>query len=187
MALQASDSVDYNTSVFGRERWLAIILCSWPRLRPMWTYCCQRSMLLCSDYGIDEIIEEADSLSQECFYTLIRGRESLDFQVHRLLSGLPEDLMEYIENDSCSGNKPCFRNARYTRMSELINYTFRYTKGSQVVARHLSPVCPSCGSFVASAIDDKRKEIWANVPSYYGFPSWDIIQAKLKENHETSS
>jgi len=135
----------------------------------------------CSECSIDEIVDDADSMTPNCLRALIKGREKSNLQVNKLLSVLPEDLMEYNENDSCSGNEPCFRNAQYARMSLLINPIFRLTKGLQVVAHHLSPVCPSCSSFVANAIDNKREELWANIPSCYGFPSWNILRAKLTE------
>ncbi len=183
MTLEAFDSTGHSglTMLFGRRRFhchvpllVAASTADVDVLLPM-------LYLACSERSIDEILDDADSMSPECFRALIKGREELNIHVNMLLSALPEDLMEYNENNLCSGNEPCLRNAQYTRMSLLVNLIFRFTKGIHVVTDHLSPVCPGCRFFVANAIDNKRKELWVNIPSYYGFPSWDILRAKLTE------
>ncbi len=109
-------------------------------------------------------------------------RECLDVRLNTLMSNLPDDLLEISLTipPECSGMYLAseMRDTRTCRAS-LIK-TFNRTKGSHVVTNHLSSVCAACGSFMAQRIDNKRGHIWAEVPSYFGFPEWSVLQGKLK-------
>ncbi len=180
--LQAFDSVDdFFSPLFGWTRWC----CHFPLL--VAAVKADVDVLLptlyfpCSELSIDEILDEADSMTQECIHTLIKGRIYSDNGLNALVAGLPDDVMEVVGSGECSRNEPCLRNARYKSLSELANPKFSTIQGSRVVAQHLSPVCANCSSSVTKAIDNKRAQIWANVPSYFGFPGWDALQARLEQ------
>ncbi len=137
----------------------------------------------CSECSIDEILDEAGSMTRGCMNTLIRGRIYMDNEIHALIVELPDDLLEVVGSGecSCSRNEPCLRNARFADLSELVGQKFSAIHGSRVVARHLSPICTNCSSFVTKAIDKRREEIWDDIPSHFGFFSWDALEARLKE------
>ncbi len=183
MTLEAFDFVDEVTSfLFGRERWD----CHFPLLVAAFT--ADVDVLLptlyfaCSNYStIDEVIDQANSMTPECLLTLIKGREKSDIEANKLISGLPDDLLEEVRTSACTRMEPCLRNALYTRLFKLINHRFSAIQGSRVVAYHLSPVCASCSSFVTKAIEKKREEIWANIPFHFGFPAWDVLQEGLEQ------
>lgn len=127
------------------------------------------------------IIKQADVMNRECLHTLIDGKERLDNKVHQLISDLPEYLRRRIGISDCLDVKTCVRKARYSGLSELINSFFFQTRGSDVVTGYLTHVCEHCASSVAKSIDKRREEIWEEIPSYFGYPGWDVMQAKLDE------
>lgn len=132
---------------------------------------------------VSSIFREADSMIPECLHYLMKGKEQLDIKVHQLISDLPEYLRKGVGSSDCqcSEAKTCFRKAQYTNLSALINSYFYQTRGPVVVAGYLSPICEHCGASVAKSIDEKREEIWKEIPSYFCFAGWEVAKARLDE------
>jgi len=184
MTLKNYDYADNTVPrIFGQERWD----CHFLLLKAAFTadvdVLLPTLYLACSDYGIRHIIDCAGSMAPECLLTLAKGREDSALRVNKLVSELPNDLVTMGGNESCahSYSNPCFRTARYTRLSELISPKFSSIRGDKVVGEHLNHVCVRFNLSVAKAIDNKREQIWAEIPFFYGFPRWEILQAKFKE------
>ncbi len=135
----------------------------------------------CSYNSMRRIWDQSRSMPPECLFTLLEGRDSSEFKLNQLISDLPECLWETDTSIGCEREEPCVPSAHYKNLGDLIGQSFDYTIGFKVVENHLSSICASCGSFVAKGIDIKREEVWADIPSCFGFPRWDVLQAKMKE------
>jgi len=186
MSLRDYDSIgDFTSLLFGVEQWD----CHFPLLMAAFTadvdVLLPTLYMACSDYSIEGIFNQAELMPTECLRTLLKGREILEKKTNIFISELPNDLKEGAWMGDCSRNQLCLKNARYSRLSGLISTIFGDTRGSKVVAGYLNDICADCSSSVAHAIENKREEMWASVPSCYGFPGWDVLQRKLKEIAQT--
>lgn len=139
----------------------------------------------CSDYGIEWIFNIAGSMAPECFRTLVVGREALDEDLDRLVSDLPEYLRKVVRTDECRDKGSCLAVGHFSALSSLVHPFFQETKGSDIVEMYLTPSCARCKSVLAKSIDRRREDVWAKIPSYYGFPAWEVIQLKLEELAES--
>ncbi|KLO16688.1 hypothetical protein SCHPADRAFT_203062 [Schizopora paradoxa] len=135
----------------------------------------------CSDFAIESILKVASTLPMECFFTLLRGREASIDRLSKFAADLPERLTDEIDEDICQKDEPCLKNAYYKDVSELINADFESYSGEHIVNAYLSRVCPHCNCFVVNEIERRRRDIWAEVPRFFGCPSWGILEEKFRE------
>ncbi|KLO07229.1 hypothetical protein SCHPADRAFT_932604 [Schizopora paradoxa] len=139
----------------------------------------------CSNMSMDTLLKKTESMNPECLHILIKGRDDLISESSQLVSNLPFYLTMDTGFDKCLDKSPCFDKACYGQLSDLISPFFFCTQGREVVETYLNSACKRCGSSAAKSIDEKRQEIWAKVPSYYGYSGWEDAKAKLKEFIDT--
>ncbi|KLO06116.1 hypothetical protein SCHPADRAFT_1002517 [Schizopora paradoxa] len=135
----------------------------------------------CSNALIEDIFQLSDTMSPGCLHTLIKGRDRLIFKVNELVSDLPELLKFDMEESECLRQRRCPSEARYKCLSGLSKPFFFCVEGEDVVKDHLIHACANCRSSVVKSIEERREEIWAKIPSYFGYPGWEEMQAKLDE------
>lgn len=141
----------------------------------------------CTTCTLGDILEKAGFLGSECLLTLIRGKSTLNSSINSVLAMMPGDLLEMSgawecrreeESSGCFSNGPfrvkCLEN--YIDTSDLV-----LLEGDVLIKECLEGLCPKCGEKLANLIDEHRKRIWGNVPDYFGFPDWDVLQTNLKE------
>lgn len=133
----------------------------------------------CSNMAMELLLEDADSANPECLRVLFKGRDELMFNVSKLISDLPEHLKGDMGKSKCLEERSCSRKARYFGLSSLNTPFFFHTRGRDVVDAHLKHACKNCCSSVAKSIENRRKEIWEKIPSFFGYPGWEEMQEKL--------
>ncbi|KLO06118.1 hypothetical protein SCHPADRAFT_861672 [Schizopora paradoxa] len=131
----------------------------------------------CSNMDMDVILEEANSISPECLRTLHKGRDESIFMFSKLISDLPEHLKGDIGKSKCLDDRLCANKARYFELSLLNTPYFFHTRGRDVVKDRLANACKNCCSSVAKAIEKRREEIWAKIPSFFGYSDWEGTRA----------
>lgn len=135
----------------------------------------------CSNMVTTVLFKHTKSMNRECSRTLLEGRDILTLAIYKFVSELPESLKADIGDSKCLDVKPCTRKAKYKKLSKLIDPRFFKTQGKHVVKNHLNLICKHCGSSVTKSIDKRREEIWAKIPSCFGYTGWDDAQTKLDE------
>ncbi|KLO06114.1 hypothetical protein SCHPADRAFT_946356 [Schizopora paradoxa] len=135
----------------------------------------------CSNMHVDKIFQTAQSMDLESLRILIKGRDELIFASCKLVSNLPQDLKADIKNSECLKDGLCVNESRYLHLDELNTPYFHYTQGKETVKFYLSFACKNCASSVAKSIEKRRGDIWAKIPSYFGYPGWEEANAKLEE------
>jgi len=183
MNLVAYDAVDDNDSMMFRDKrenchfplLVAAYMAHVDVLLPILYYaCCSYSMVFILNAG-----RAAGSASPECIDTFLKGREKFGQAANELIAALPDTRMGGPLDMWCLNPEPCSTNAGYTYLSNLVGSSLSKLEGSSVVEDHYSVVCGPCSSSLTDSINGDREKIWADVPSYFGFPGWDVLQEKL--------
>lgn len=127
----------------------------------------------CTDYTIDGIFE--DKLNPDCLRTLITGKFALDRALCKLVASLPDEL----HNISC---QVCLVNARIVGSADWdLGSDIGDFDRCGVLDDAVHEVCPLCFKMLRERMEEKRKQIWKDVPSFFGFPGWDELQKTREE------
>jgi len=98
--------------------------------------------------------------------------------MNQVITGLPDIIFE--EGHVCPNNMSCGRNARFVALVYFVNITnLKQIEGHTLIEASLQNACPQCALFAADFINVGRREIWDEIPSYFGFPGWDDLKEKL--------
>ncbi|KLO19249.1 hypothetical protein SCHPADRAFT_83283 [Schizopora paradoxa] len=131
----------------------------------------------CSDSPIDFILLQTNTLDTECLQTLIKGSVKLRAAVTQLLADLTgRDLLD----GPCSYG--CEVHFRICNLGEFVNSSnLAEIDGGSIVEACADRACELCSHKVKDVVDNRRKEIWNNIPSYFGFPGWNQLREELAE------
>ncbi|KLO16678.1 hypothetical protein SCHPADRAFT_994958 [Schizopora paradoxa] len=143
----------------------------------------------CSDLKMKTILDESDSLPQECLRVLLIGRDLLREAITERVTELPNTLRNEAHDGfedakkKCLWSKgvPCVSTASYAFFSEFCFTCFYLPTGAGLVKVYLDPMCADCSAFTAKVLEEMREEIWALVPSIFGCPEWSVLKEKFKE------
>lgn len=133
----------------------------------------------CSDYPMDSILVGAknESIDPPYLITLVRGRDLLKDQMNKLVAKLPEDLRG--GHIVCPGTKSCRKVAHFTGMEKFCNGADLGDIRGEQIARFVHHACSDCLGQLTKMIDNKRQQIWDEIPSYFGSPGWDHVKENL--------
>lgn len=138
-----------------------------------------------SDYPMRTILRDAERLhlNQKCLNTLLEGRESLENARMVLVTRTPERSFIAPEYSPCSStNGICLEHVRFGGLDQFLGAsTMRNLTGRCVALSCWTPLCEGCRTIIEELVDNRRKTIWDNVPSYFGFPAWDILRTQMEE------
>ncbi len=104
--------------------------------------------------------------------------------INRLVAVLPGKLLREARADVCNSKDNCLKNGlpQVDGLDEFVNVAnLMRIKGSLMVERCFTERCSRCKSKLTKFIDEGREEIWERVPIYFGFPGWNVLQARLKD------
>ncbi|KLO06117.1 hypothetical protein SCHPADRAFT_883109 [Schizopora paradoxa] len=135
--------------------------------------------LHCASQSMVSILCEVNSMNPECLCILLKGREKLGTRVDQFLMDLPERLQETSKVCKSSNADIC-KKGHYIELSLLARSYYRHTQ-FDLLYDFLHSECKSCATSVEKQVNKNRKEIWEEIPSYFGYPGWDDAKAKLKE------
>lgn len=131
----------------------------------------------CADYDMDVLCENATSLGPECFRTLVRGKTKLTYDLNELIATVPGILIKQ------SGAYDCHKERNGVRFNDLDGFinmaAIKCVEGSILVGNCVDGLCTKCQGKLTKLINERREQIWEAVPSYFGFPGWDVCRAKL--------
>ncbi|KLO08407.1 hypothetical protein SCHPADRAFT_893920 [Schizopora paradoxa] len=178
--LAAFDHVDedgYSDDLFGMSRvysdyrllkacHLADIIFLLPRL----FYACSGFEV----HWIYEEVDEAGGLDPSCLRTLLTGKSKLDLALRAFIASLPDEFRSI----SCP---TCKVGAYVSRLHQQEGSHLSAYKGHALAQSVLNNGCQLCTTEFANRIEDKREEIWEQIPSYYGFPEWEELLERFDE------
>lgn len=134
-----------------------------------------------SDFAMKDILEEAGFIGMECLGILLSGRERLDSSINSLVAKLPRELLKKAKSGTCP-NCTTSRSDSIDGLQKFVNtLDLQDLVSHQIVAQCFPWLYQNCAQDFKAVINNARQEIWAKVPSFFGCPGWDVLQARLQE------
>lgn len=112
---------------------------------------------------------------------LFKGREALG-KVSRRIMSIFMAISEGCVVRHQIKNKTYNTHSSWRREYEAVfdTHTLWYLSGDSLGQVFPQRICDSCPGFMKEQIDKERKEIWEEIPGYFGLKSWEDIRAELK-------
>jgi len=135
----------------------------------------------CSDYPIHSIFnnlgKDLDALSLR---TLLEGRELLAKAARSV------QWIYITESERCVKFHRVVPQADFNRFrfeepnpSEIFDTTnLKKIAGQKLSAHWPDRLCQACRPETECLVDEEREEVWGELPSYFGLPSWNILLAR---------
>lgn len=139
--------------------------------------------LACSEFSINNIFHQSQSMTRETLRTIIDAREEFVYARYQIVDTISQQLRAIDASAECLNGRPCLQDVYFVDIHDFVQLSLGEIVGEQVVKYYLSSVCKGCGSFVARLVDGERRKKWDEVPSHFnvsGVTDWKVLQAKLK-------
>ncbi|KLO07146.1 hypothetical protein SCHPADRAFT_662150 [Schizopora paradoxa] len=77
----------------------------------------------------------------------------------------------------------CLSVSRFSNLPEIMDTSeLQSLEGSRILEKVVSGprgLCSKCRTSLVNAINDERREIWAAIPSFFGFSGWNTLEIVL--------